>query len=239
MKFMEKIRGKKKGKADPSAPQNSSLRPSSRQKQKPSSLKQNPSLSQPKTTTGINEHGNRVTTTTLRIPPSSTNTAADPERQGPSESRDDECTTTQLTRDLVKKFIADIWNRGEIDLIPSVCSPSLRFNGNTGFDRVGHDGLSRMVATIREALEDYHCEIHSMVVEGNKAFCRLRFTGKHNGFLLGYAPTGSAVAWMGATEFTVQNGKILKVWELGDVKSLEEQLDGGSGSSRGTNTGEV
>ena len=29
---------------------------------------------------------------------------------------------------------------------------------------------------------------------------------------------------MGATEFTCLNGKILKVWELGDVKSLEEQL---------------
>lgn len=129
-----------------------------------------------------------------------------------------------LTRNLVKKFIADIWNRGEVDLIPEVCSPSLRFNGNTGFDRVGHDGLARMVATIRDALDDYHCEIHSMVVEHNKAFCRLRFTGKHTGNLLGYPPTGRVVGWMGATEFTCQNGKILKVWELGDIKTLEEQL---------------
>lgn len=132
---------------------------------------------------------------------------------------------TNQTRELVKKFIADIWNRGEIDLIPQVCSPSLRFNGNAGFDRVGHDGLARMVATIREALSDYHCEIHSMVVEHNKAFCRLRFTGRHTGSLLGYKPTHKVVAWMGATEFTCQNGKILKVWELGDVKSLEEQID--------------
>ena len=29
---------------------------------------------------------------------------------------------------------------------------------------------------------------------------------------------------MGATEFTCQNGRILKVWELGDIKTLEEQL---------------
>ena len=93
-----------------------------------------------------------------------------------------------------------------------------------GFDRVGHDGLARMVATIRDALDEYHCEIHSMVVEDNKAFCRLRFTGKHIGNLLGISPTYQTVAWMGATEFTCQNGKILKVWELGDVKSLEEQL---------------
>ena len=136
-----------------------------------------------------------------------------------------------LTRNLVKKFIADIWNRGEIDLIPDVCSPNLRFNGNTGFDRIGHDGLARMVATIRESLDEYHCEIHSMVVEHNKAFCRLRFTGKHTGPLLGYAPTQKVVAWMGATEFTCQNGKILKVWELGDVKSLEEQLQEPASSS--------
>jgi predicted ester cyclase len=133
-------------------------------------------------------------------------------------------TTPASTRDVVKKFIADIWNRGEVDLIPEICSTGLRFNGNTGFDRVGHDGLARMVGTIRDALDDYHCEIHSMVVENNKAFCRLRFTGRHTGSLLGYEPTNKIVAWMGATEFTCQNGKIVKVWELGDVKSLEEQL---------------
>jgi predicted ester cyclase len=49
-------------------------------------------------------------------------------------------------------------------------------------------------------------------------------TGKHTGNLLGYPPTRKVVAWMGATEFTCQNGKILKVWELGDIKTLEEQL---------------
>lgn len=91
-------------------------------------------------------------------------------------------------------------------------------------DRVGHEGFARMVQTIRDALSDYHCEIHSMVVEGNKAFVRMRFTGRHTGALLGFEPTGRQVAWMGASEFTIKDGKILKVWELGDVKSLEQQL---------------
>lgn len=129
-----------------------------------------------------------------------------------------------VTRDLVKKFISDIWNRGELDLIPQVCSPKIRFNGNSGLDKIGHDGFAMMVATIHGALSDYHCEIHSMVVEDNKAFCRLRFSGKHTGDLLGYPPTGRVVSWMGATEFTAMNGRILKVWELGDMKTLEQQL---------------
>lgn len=137
---------------------------------------------------------------------------------------DDRLASIEVTRELVKKFISDIWNRGEVELIPKVCHPSLRFNGHVGMDRVGHEGFARMVTTVRESLTDYHCEIHSMVVETNKAFCRLRFTGKHTGNLLGFPPTGKTVAWMGASEFTCKNGKIMKVWELGDVKSLEEQL---------------
>eukprot|EP00934_Nitzschia_sp_Nitz4_P001781 Nitzschia sp. Nitz4//scaffold106_size73319//3177//4397//NITZ4_005725-RA/size73319-processed-gene-0.33-mRNA-1//1//CDS//3329532487//1781//frame0 len=129
-----------------------------------------------------------------------------------------------VTRELVKQFIADIWNRGDVELIPRVCHRKLRFNGHVGMDLVGHDGFARMVTTVRDALTDYHCEIHSMVVESNKAFCRLRFSGKHTGNLLGYPPTGKSVTWMGASEFTCKDGQILKVWELGDVKSLEEQL---------------
>ena len=129
-----------------------------------------------------------------------------------------------VTRNLVKKFISDIWNRGDLDLIPQVCSPKIRFNGNTGLDKIGHDGFAMMVATIHAALSDYHCEIHSMVVEDNKAFCRLRFSGKHTGDLLGYPPTGRVVSWMGATEFTCMNGRILKVWELGDLFSLQISL---------------
>ena len=129
-----------------------------------------------------------------------------------------------ISRELVKQYVADIWNRGDLELIPKVCARGLRFNGSAGMDRVGHEGFSRMVQTIRGSLEDYHCEIHSMVVEGNKAFCRMRFTGRHVGQLLGYEATGKHVSWMGASEFTVVDGLIVKVWELGDMASLEHQL---------------
>ena len=135
---------------------------------------------------------------------------------------------SERTRELVKIFIGEIWNRGEIESIEKVCSPRLRFNGHAGLERVGHAGFSQMVMTVRSSLEGYHCEIHSMVVEGRKCFCRLKFTGKHVGELMGYPPTNKLVAWMGASEFTICPRKklILKVWELGDIKSLETQLRG-------------
>jgi predicted ester cyclase len=164
-----------------------------------------------------------ATSSTRESTPISANVSVD-NHSASTSATEEYMAAIEVTRELVKKFISDIWNRGEIDLIPSVCHPSLRFNGHVGMDRVGHEGFARMVTTVREALSDYHCEVHSMVVESTKAFCRLRFTGKHTGNLLGYPPTGKTVAWMGASEFTCKNGKILKVWELGDLKSLEEQL---------------
>jgi predicted ester cyclase len=130
-----------------------------------------------------------------------------------------------VTRQLIKKYFSDLWNRGELEVIPEVCSPKIRLNiNNDSFDKVGHDGLARLVNGVRDLFDDYHCEIHSIVVEGNKAFCRLRFSGKHVAPLFGYPPTGLRVSWMGSQEFTCVNGKILKVWELADMLTLQELL---------------
>ena len=129
-----------------------------------------------------------------------------------------------VTRELVKQFISEVWNRGEIESIPKFCSPKIRLNGQRGLDKIGHEGFAHMVSAIHSSFQDYHCEIHSMVVEDNKAFCRLRYNGTFLGPLMGFRPHGKKISWMGATEFTCQNGLILKVWELGDMKTLEEQL---------------
>mmetsp|Transcript_20614 Transcript_20614/g.22836 ORF Transcript_20614/g.22836 Transcript_20614/m.22836 type:complete len:87 (+) Transcript_20614:1542-1802(+) len=83
-----------------------------------------------------------------------------------------------------------------------------------------------MVVTVRKSVASYHCAIHSMVVEDRKCFCRLKFTGRHVGELLGYKPTNKIISWMGASEFTIcpKRHQILKVWELGDIRTLEKQL---------------
>lgn len=133
--------------------------------------------------------------------------------------------TPDVTRALIKKYISEIWNRYDLSYIPEVCSPKIRFNGASGeLCKTGHEGLATMVHHIHNVLEDYHCEIHSMVCENGKAFCRLRFTGKQVGELLGFQPTYQFVEWMGATEFTCVDGLIAKVWELSDLPDLEKQL---------------
>ena len=133
--------------------------------------------------------------------------------------------STEMTRELVRKYICEIWTLADFNAIPEICSPKIRVNKHdSGLDKVGHEGLATMVSDIHMSFMDYHCSIHSIVVEGNKAFCRLRITGKHTGTFMGYPPTGQRVTWTAAKEFTCVDGVILKVWELADMKMLEEQL---------------
>ena len=167
--------------------------------------------------------------------------------------------TPEVTRALVKQFIFEIWNMSNIGLISEVCHPKIRFNhgigmmdqpfGNNdsnhnnsgnGNPRMGKGipGLGRAVMALLATLEGFYCEIHSLVVERNKAFARLKFSGRHTGTpLLGYPPSGGHVEWEGATEFTCVDGKILKVWELCDMLALEQQLYQHSSSQRASSEG--
>ena len=128
--------------------------------------------------------------------------------------------TLDETREIVKAFISTVWNRGEDEYIRESCDPSLRFSSNTHYNT-----LNEMVVDYLDSLADFHCEIHSMVVEPGQAFCRLQFTGKHTeDEFQGCSPNGKLIAWKCVTEFVCRHGKIMEIWILDDVKSLEQQL---------------
>jgi predicted ester cyclase len=128
------------------------------------------------------------------------------------------------TRELVKRYYGKIWNRGETEDIPFVCSRKFQFNGSS--QPLSLEEFKNVVTNSHSGLDLFHAEMHSIVVEGNKAFCRMLFTGIHNDEYLGYRPTGKNVSWEGATEFTIKNSRIQAVWELADLQSLKKQLQG-------------
>jgi len=78
---------------------------------------------------------------------------------------------------------------------------------------------------VRGALDDYRCEILDLVTDDLRAFARMRFSGVHTGELLGYAPRGKRIEWMGAALFTAaKDGRIADLWVLGDIQALMSQL---------------
>jgi len=78
---------------------------------------------------------------------------------------------------------------------------------------------------IHTALGNYTCTTKDIVVEQSKVFAKLKFSGTHQNSFLGYNATNKLVTWDGAALFHFTDNKISSLWVIGDLKSLEKQLN--------------
>ncbi len=125
---------------------------------------------------------------------------------------------------LVTEFYDRIWNAGDLLAVDGLVSEAFVFRGSLGSDRNGREAFSDYVRSVRGALSGYHCEILECVVEGERAFAKMRFSGVHTGEFRGYPPSGVPVHWLGAALFRFGEGKIAELWVLGDLNGLDALL---------------
>ena len=127
--------------------------------------------------------------------------------------------------DQVRKFYEVIWNQHNRDAIPEVLHENVKFRGSLGQDKRGHSGFAEYLDMVHEALGEYQCTVDELVSEPGRVFAKMKFTGIHKGEFMGYLPTSKRVTWSGAALFTFAEGKVTDLWVLGDLKSLESQLE--------------
>ena len=128
------------------------------------------------------------------------------------------------TAALVRRFYGEMWNRWDETLVPVLLAADIEFRGSIGLEVKGRDGFVGYMRTIRAAFPDFRNEIVSLIAEDSRAAARLEYTGTHRGEILGRPPTGRRVAYAGAAFFDVADGRISKVWVLGDVTALVRQI---------------
>ena len=130
------------------------------------------------------------------------------------------------TPDLVRAFYERIWNDGDLGAASELLAPGLSFRGSLGAELHGRDAFLDYVRSVRSTLSDYCCEIVECVTEEDRAFARMRFSGRHTAPFRGFAPTGREVSWAAAALFRVSDGVIEDVWVLGDLAGLDTLLAG-------------
>lgn len=129
-----------------------------------------------------------------------------------------------VLRGLVETFYFDVWNRGEEEAARRILSSNVEFRASTGPTKRGVDQFLDYVRLIRGALSGYECVIEDTVVEPPKLFAKMLFRGTHTGPFFGAPPTGNVVSWAGAALFTMAGSQICRIWVLGDVDGLKQQL---------------
>ncbi|HEY8099345.1 MAG TPA: ester cyclase [Burkholderiaceae bacterium] len=91
--------------------------------------------------------------------------------------------------------------------------------------------IERTPANYQEHIEEflaaygqYDLTIEEFLSDGDKVYVRWRQTGRHLGEILGYAPTGLPLVWVGSAVYKVLDGKIVEYWIQQENKGLLEQL---------------
>jgi predicted ester cyclase len=130
-------------------------------------------------------------------------------------------------RELIGRFYERLWNAWDDRAVDDVLCEDFLFRGSLGQETHGRDGWRAYRDQVRSGAPDFHNEVIELVVGGDRAAARLRYTGTHRGPLLGLAGTGQRFVYEGAAFFRAQSGTLAEAWVIGDLDGLRRQLAGG------------
>jgi predicted ester cyclase len=128
------------------------------------------------------------------------------------------------TRQLVRAFYDELWNRWDDAAVETVLARDFTFRGSLGRETRGRSEWREYRDLIRAGSSDFHNEVLTLVVDGDQAAARLLYSGTHDGPMAGVAPTGARFTYAGAAFFEVDGGHLTSAWVLGDLASLHGQL---------------
>jgi steroid delta-isomerase-like uncharacterized protein len=136
--------------------------------------------------------------------------------------------SAETNRQLVETFFNVMWNTWSEETARAILTADIDFRGSIGLHVSGHAGFLGYMQTIRDAFPDFYNHIEEIVATDDRAVARLTYSGTHEGELLGRPATGRRIEYAGVAMFTMDDGRISKVWVLGDLWGLMQQLEGGN-----------
>jgi predicted ester cyclase len=132
--------------------------------------------------------------------------------------------TIEENKALVRRFIEEVFNRGNTAAIAGFCMPGSMLVG----------GLTGQIGVIRTAFPDFHTNIEDMVAEGDKVVVLTTARGTNTGPLLGLPafgrlpepvpPTDKPFVVTGVNVFTIKDGRVLSFATESDQVGLLRQL---------------
>jgi uncharacterized protein YhfF len=118
----------------------------------------------------------------------------------------------QENKDLVVRLIDEVWNGGNLGLLPELWAGPSR------------DEASGRHEILTGAFPDLRIDIDDLVAEGDRVVARLSFRGTHQGPFRDIAPTGRQVRFTAIRIYQVADGKITGTWANQDALGLLQQL---------------
>lgn len=131
----------------------------------------------------------------------------------------------ERNRSLVSRYFDEILSAGRLEVIDALMRPDFVFHIATIPEGVhGIDAYKEFVQNLRVAFPDAVFVPERQIAEETRAAARWTFTGTHQGYFLGVAPTQRFVTDQGIDIFHFADGYITDIWANEDAFGLLKQL---------------
>ncbi|MBY5989117.1 ester cyclase [Roseovarius atlanticus] len=131
---------------------------------------------------------------------------------------------TATSTKLIESFYNDVWNKRDFRVAHEIISTDFRFRGSLGPVKRGIGGFLEYVEAVHKALGNYTCIIEDLVCSDDRAAARMVFRGTHQSEFFGISRTGKNIEWAGAAFWGLSDGKLSRLWVLGDLDAVKQQL---------------
>jgi predicted ester cyclase len=136
--------------------------------------------------------------------------------------------STEQNKVNYRRFIEEVWNKGNLDAVEEIASPGIIFHSPPGTPP-GWEGMKQLVASFRAAFPDVCLTIEDQIAERDRTVARLTITGTHGGpfrsHLKTLMPTGKRISIQVIDIFHHDaNGKLAECWSGFDVFGMLQQL---------------
>ncbi len=146
-----------------------------------------------------------------------------PSAPAPVEIVDERPLTTDEMRELMVRFVDDIWNDGNLDVADELFHPAATSPSVPELP-VGGTGVRVIAEMMRTAFPDFHMTIEDTIVEYPYVVGRFAESGTQTGPFMGMPLTGKHVAFGEIGILRVANGQVVESWYDVDMLGLMGQL---------------
>jgi len=126
---------------------------------------------------------------------------------------------------IVQRVYDEVWNTGNLAVVDELIAVDcLRHDPSSPEDTGGSDAFKERAAEIRAAFPDLRLVIEDILADGDRVATRSRFTGTHEGALMGIPATGKKVDVTALEIVRIEDGRIAEIWRVGDTLGFMHQL---------------
>lgn len=126
------------------------------------------------------------------------------------------------TIEIVREFIEQVWNEGNVRVLDRVLAPTYRDHGPLA--GLTGEGIAQFVCRLRNVVPDLHVTAAYLPSGDERVNVRWTARGTHAIPMGGLTPTGRPIRYTGATVFRLAGGMIVESWTMSDELGLLRQL---------------